>query len=642
MRVNLGAGLSVEKAIEILSKRPGIVFAEPNYILSVDAVSNDSSYAGGTLWGMYGDRTTPAAQHGSQAGEAWAAGHTGSSKVAIGVIDSGIDYTHPDLYLNIWLNAAEIPQALRNSLVDIDGDKLITFKDLNKLENSRFVSDLNGNGRIDAGDLLKDSRWEDGIDNDFNGYIDDLVGWDFVNNDNDPMDDHHHGSHVAGTIAAVGGNGIGIAGVAWSSQIIALKFLAADGNGTTANAVKAVDYFTRAGTTYSSLDYAATNNSYSGGDHSTALFEAIVRGARTDILFVAAAGNSGTDNDRAPQYPANYDTTAAVGYDAVISVASLARTGELSSFSNYGRTSVDLAAPGSDIYSTAPGTGYHYLSGTSMAAPHVAGAIALYSSLSPASSATIRSNLLLSAQSNALLTGKIGSGGSLDVAAFLEKAPSPPPPPPSSGNLIANGSFEDSGTPGDNVDLGWGIYTNDMPAWTSANGSRFELVTSGQGGITATHGNRWLDMDEHHRNMDIRQSVAGLTSGETLTLTFDANSRSGAASSTIEVYWNGTKIGSSFGQGTKSYSFNVTAGSGDGTNTLRFNEIGTADGYGTALDNVVLVRSVAALTNLNDSFSMLSVHHEAYSSAASDGNEDSFISILNYAGFISAADYLLI
>jgi hypothetical protein len=186
-RVGLGYGVTVEKALAVLSDLPAVTFAEPDFQGAGQFVSNDVSVAGGQTWGLYGDVGSPTNAYGSQATEAWAAGQTGSTKVAVGVTDSGVDYTHPDLYLNVWLNQREIPIAFRAALADSDADGLITFRDLNATANAGFVRDVNGNGRIDAGDLLNDARWEDGVDDDANGYADDLIGWDFVNNDNDPM-----------------------------------------------------------------------------------------------------------------------------------------------------------------------------------------------------------------------------------------------------------------------------------------------------------------------------------------------------------------------------------------------------------------------------------------------------------------------
>lgn len=425
--------------------------------IHIAVASNDPGYTGGTLWGMLGDTGPIRNAHGSQANEAWADGDTGSMTSVVGVIDTGIDYTHPDLYLNIWLNQREIPTSFRARLNDIDTDGLITFRDLNGAANASYVLDYNRNGRIDAGDLLSDARWENRNDEDGNGYVDDLIGWDFVNNDNDPYDDNGHGTHVAGTIGAMGGNGIGVAGVNWNIQMVGLKFLSAAGSGATTGAINAVNYFTDAATRGSGIeDFIATNNSWGGGGYSAQMNEAIGRAAQKDILFIAAAGNSALNNDVQATYPANYTTTAMAGYEAVVSVASLTNTGGLSSFSNYGATTVDIAAPGSSIYSTLPGGGYGTYSGTSMATPHVTGAVALYAAEHPnASAAEIRAALLSSAAATPSVGGLVATGGRLDIGALMDTSPIlPTPMDVIAGNAATVASLSVSALQASSIDFG--------------------------------------------------------------------------------------------------------------------------------------------------------------------------------------------
>ena len=471
--VEMPTDQSPREAVETLARIPGVVFAEPNeivtalekgeaprsiidptnpgqpagapassaidmnnatppdggdMIVSIDAVSNDTGYANGSLWGMYGDKTTIANPYGSQAGEAWAAGFTGTMKTVVGVIDTGIDYTHPDLYLNIWLNQGEISTALRAVLKDVDGDGLITFRDLNNAINAKYVTDINKNGYIDAGDLLRDARWADGLDEDRNGFKDDLIGWDFANNDNDPFDDNGHGTHVSGTIGAMGGNGTGVVGVDWNVQIVAMKFMGANGSGSISGAIQAVNYFTaEAKLAPTGENFVATNNSWGGGGFSQALSDAVTLAAKNDILFIAAAGNSASNNDVIANYPSNLSTIAGAGYEAVIAVAALTSTGGLSYFSSYGATTVDLAAPGSAIYSTLPGGAYGTLSGTSMATPYVTGAAALYASAHPdATAAEIRAALLASTDATASLAGLVVNSGRLDVGNLMAFSPSTP------------------------------------------------------------------------------------------------------------------------------------------------------------------------------------------------------------------------
>jgi len=366
---------SLNDAIAKLKANPDVEYAEPNYIYHHFATSNDTYYTNGSLWGMYGDasplKTNP---YGSQAGEAWAAGHTGSAAVYIGIIDEGYMYTHTDLAANAGKNPGEI-----------------------------------------AGNR---------IDDDQNGYVDDVYGWDFDGNNNTVFDgiNDDHGTHVAGTIGAVGGNKTGVAGVCWTVKILNAKFLGTNG-GTTANAIKAIDYFT--GLKLKGVNIVATNNSWGGGGFSQAMQDAIERANTAGILFIAAAGNGGADqigdnNNLIPNYPSNYPN------DNVIAVASITSKGALSSFSNYGSTTVDLGAPGSGIYSTVPVksgknvvSGYASYSGTSMATPHVTGAAALYASTHTGFTAPqIKAAILGSAVPTPSLSGKCVTGGRLNVSGF--------------------------------------------------------------------------------------------------------------------------------------------------------------------------------------------------------------------------------
>jgi subtilisin family serine protease len=432
--ISLPSDVSAADAITAYKSVPGVVSVEPNFVYKAVELSNDPLYTSGSLWGMYsGDTPTvgPAGttnQFGSQAEQAWNLGHIGSSRVVVGVVDTGIDYTHPDLYLNIYLNQGEIKTlSFYGSLTDVDGDGLITFRDLNDPANSAFVTDVNANGRIDAGDLLNDVRWENGVDNDGNGFVDDLIGWDFVNNDNDPKDDQYHGTHVAGTIGAIGSNGAGVVGVNWKIQLMPLKFLNSGGSGYLSDAISAIDYYTAetlskdvAFNANSPTMFLGTNNSWGGGGLSTLLLNSIVAGANANNHFLAAAGNSGLDNNYYSFYPANYSTLAGAGWEAVTSVASLSSNGSLSGFSNYGSTSVDLGAPGEGIMSTFPSGNYQSISGTSMATPHVTGALASFlSSFPTANRRDLRNVLLTTASPTPSLNGVVASNGRLNVLAGL-------------------------------------------------------------------------------------------------------------------------------------------------------------------------------------------------------------------------------
>lgn len=449
-----------------------VIFSEPNQTISIQAISNDPKI--NNLWGMQGD-------YGSKATIAWDQNYIGSSKIVTGIIDSGIDYTHQDLYLNIWLNQGEIRSlGFFSFLQDIDKDGLITFRDLNSSINltnpSANLKDWNTNGYIDAGDLLNNqSGWEDGKDNDINGYIDDLIGWDFVNKDNDPFDDNGHGTHVAGTIGAIGNNNTGVSGLNWQSQMVALKTLGGDGSGSLSSAVGATDYFTtakvQATNRKESSRFIGTNNSWGGGGYSQALADSIKRASDQDLLFIAAAGNGGSDgisdnNDIYQNYPSNYTSSN------VIAVASLTSTGVLSSFSNYGAVNVDLGAPGSSILSTLPGNKYGIFSGTSMATPHVTGALALMASTtSQATAQQLKDALLQSAVATSSLSGKTLSGGRLDVEAAINKLKGAPPTTTPTYSLTPSASSINEGA----------VLTSTVATTNLATGSKLYYALNGTG-----------------------------------------------------------------------------------------------------------------------------------------------------------------
>ena len=359
----------IEGLIARLENDPRVEYAQPNYVLHALNTPNDTRF--NDLWGMNNTGQTGGVVDADiDAVEAWEV-FTGSSDVIVAVIDTGIDYTHPDLAANAWVNPGEIA----------------------------------GNG----------------IDDDGNGYIDDIHGWDFINNDNDPMDDNDHGSHCSGTIGGVGNNGIGVAGVNWDVSIMGLKFLSAAGSGNTADAIGCVEYATMMGVDVMS-------NSWGGGPYDAVMEAAISAAYAADIFFVAAAGNAGTDNDAGAHYPSNYDVPN------VISVMATdhndVRVNEPGWWaSNYGATTVDIAAPGLHIWSTTPGNTYQDFSGTSMATPHVAGAMAMLRGRFPAISVDDGKNLLMTVGNDPLasLSGLCVSGARLNLLKLIAEPDTIPP-----------------------------------------------------------------------------------------------------------------------------------------------------------------------------------------------------------------------
>jgi thermitase len=346
--VKLPGHLTVQKAIEHYARNPNVLYAEPNYVVQAAGLPDDRYFS--ELWGLHNTGQTGGTPDCDiDAPEAWDLAH-GSSDVIVAVIDTGVDYSHPDLAANIWVNTGEIA----------------------------------GNG----------------IDDDGNGYIDDVRGWDFANNDNTPMDDNGHGTHCAGTIGAVGNNGIGVAGVMWTTRIMPLKFLNADGSGYTDDAVSAILYANRNGA-------HVISNSWGGGGSSQSLKDAIDQSA---AVVACAAGNSGRNNNNIAFYPASYASPQ------IIAVAATDYNDNLASFSNYGTTSVDVAAPGVDILSTYPGGKYAWMSGTSMATPHVAGlAGAIQARYPEMTNLQIKDRIMDTVDKNSGLAKKIASGGRINA-----------------------------------------------------------------------------------------------------------------------------------------------------------------------------------------------------------------------------------
>lgn len=408
--VRLESGRSVPAAASAYERNPEVLYAEPNYIYSAQAIPNDPRF--GELWGMNNTGQTVnggagVADADIDAPEAWDI-TTGSASVTVAVVDSGVDYNHPDLTSNIWTNPGE-----------------------------------SGSGKE-----------TNALDDDSNGLIDDWRGWDWVPfpNDNDPMDPNGHGTHLAGTIGARGNNGIGVAGVNSQVQMMALRTFDANLSGTTANAAAAFLYAGGKGA-------QVVNASFNGSADSLTIRSAIA--ASPNTLFVAAAGNGGADligdnNETTPQYPCNIPAAN------LICVAATDQGDYLTSFSNYGSTSVDLAAPGTRILSTLPGNAYGFKGGTSMATPHVAGAAALVFAQNPGATPTsVRNALLGSVDQMACLQGKVAAGGRLNVFRALGGTPAAtvctpatseppltpgPPPLPSTVTPAVNVTFPQPGS----------------------------------------------------------------------------------------------------------------------------------------------------------------------------------------------------
>jgi subtilisin family serine protease len=365
--------LATSELLALLVHDPDVEYAEPNYVVRALGVPNDPSFA--SLWGLFNNGLNPVGAGGLAGADIDAPGAwdiaTGSRASVIGVIDTGIDYTHPDLAANMWTAPAPFQ-------VTIGGQTI------NCAAGTR--------------------------------------GFNAVARNCDPMDDHSHGTHVAGTIGARGNNAAGVTGVNWIASMMAIKVLGSSGTGTVSDVVAGLEFAVQAKAAFASTNGArirVLSNSWASGAPSASLQNAINAANGADMLLVTAAGNSGTSNDAAPVYPASY------ALPNVVTVASSTSADQRSPFSNYGAASVHLAAPGSAILSTAPGNAYAISQGTSMATAHVSGAALLALSMCTLTTPELKSLLLDSADRVPAFSGITATGGRLNVRAALQDCPRP-------------------------------------------------------------------------------------------------------------------------------------------------------------------------------------------------------------------------
>jgi subtilisin family serine protease len=355
------SNMNTRALVNMLSRLAGVEYAEFNYVYDADLTPNDTRF--GQLWGMRNTGQVVNGQTGVSGADidavpAWDVS-TGSTSIVVGVIDTGVDYNHPDLAANIW--------SAPSSFTVTVGGRTITCP---------------------AGSH----------------------GYNAVANSCNPLDDNNHGTHVSGTIGARGNNASGVVGVNWTTRIMGLKFLSASGSGNTADAIECIQFAVQAKQRFGSgANVRVLSNSWGGGGFSQALLDAINSANSNSMLFVAAAGNAASNNDTTPNYPSNYNAPN------VLAVAATDNRDARSSFSNFGATTVDLGAPGTGILSTVRNGGFAVFSGTSMATPHVSGAAALVLSRCSLSTSALKANLMNNVDRISSLTGRTVTGGRLNV-----------------------------------------------------------------------------------------------------------------------------------------------------------------------------------------------------------------------------------
>lgn len=403
--IQLADGVSVSDALAWYEAQAGVDFAQRDAIIATSKTAND--YYASQQWALSAIGAPTAWDY-----------TTGSSQIIVAVVDTGVDYNHPDLAANIWKNTGEIA----------------------------------GNGRDDDG----------------NGYTDDYYGYNFNGANSNPMDDNGHGTHVAGTIGAIGNNSTGAAGINWNVRIMSLKFMSSSGSGYTSAAVQAINYAVRMGA-------KVINNSWGGGTYDQALATAIQYAQSRGVIVVNAAGNNGVNVDSSPSYPASLNGAN------VLTVAATDQNGNLASFSNYGAGTVDIAAPGVTILSTYTSGRYAYMSGTSMATPHVAGAAALLWSRNPSwNYSQVINALLSSTTASANLFGKVGAGVlNIGRAVQVSAAPTTPGQGPTVTSHPANqstgvgGAATFAAAASNATSIRWQVSTDGGVTWTDLSNSAY-------------------------------------------------------------------------------------------------------------------------------------------------------------------------
>ena len=344
------SALSAAELVSAFNANSAVERAEPNYVVHADVIPNDPFWPN-----LYGMRAISAP-------DAWDLS-TGSTANVVAVIDTGITYNHPDLVDNVWSAPSDYSVMIGNVTLNCS-----------------------------AG----------------------THGYNAITNSCDPLDDHGHGTHTSGTVGAIGNNGIGVVGVNWTASVMSAKFLNSGGSGTTADAIKSIEFTIQVKSYFGSdANVRVLSNSWGGGGFSEALRDEIASARDNDMMFVAAAGNNNSDNDVTPFYPASY------AVENVISVLATTSTDARAGFSNYGANSVHLGAPGNAIVSTLRTGGYGSMSGTSMATPHVAGAAALVLSYCSMDTPTLTAALLNNVDPIDALSGITITGGRLNVFAAM-------------------------------------------------------------------------------------------------------------------------------------------------------------------------------------------------------------------------------